>query len=162
MERSKVKSDIWADGWKERVYERVMALGFPDVTAFSASAPCEPYRLLSPKLGDDIAPVQLEKLMREEAIESGKFALFARDCLARYLRQNLPDGWARGDDSEFRTARSFASWSAALSLNDDKEIDSQTRKIWDKLRQIAPTGWQVEGMDDPVLLRAFDSANFII
>ena len=160
-------NDPWQGDWRARVYERVRAGGYADVTAVARAAPAVPYRELAATLGRDIAPVQLEKLLRAEAIAANRYHEFARDCLARYLRQDLPLGWGQGTQADFNAARAFASWSAALHDADNDSPDNsaradevaavhtQTHQVWQQLRRLAPPGWLAQGADDPVLLRAF-------
>jgi len=155
-----MSKETWANNWKENVYNKVAALGFDDITAFATSVPSVPYRKLARKLGDEIAPVQIEKLLREELIAKGNQNFFARDCLARYLAQYLPGGWAGNSTHDFYTARAFSAWSAALSLDPNEMTREQTRRVWNNVHQIAAPGWNVAGAEDQVLLRAFEGLDF--
>jgi hypothetical protein len=155
-----MSKENWANDWKETIYHKVAALGFDDITAFATSAPGVPYRKLVRKLGDEIAPVQIEKMLREELIAKGNQSFFARDCLARYLAQYLPGGWAANSTHDFYTARAFAAWSAALSLEPNEMTRENTRRVWNIVHQIAAPGWNVAGAEDPVLIRAFEGLDF--
>jgi len=152
--------DIWSDDWHIRLSKRVKAMGYRDVTAFAASLPNSPYRELAVKLGDGIAPMQVEKLLRAEAVVAHDLNGFSRDCLARYLWQDLPDGWGLGTQAEFSAARAFASWSAALDDNPTGERRLQTERVWRRLQRVAPIGWRVQGAHDPVLMKAFSEIDF--
>ena len=157
------ETDPWQGDWRARIDQRVRALGFDTVTAFAASMPTAPYRQLAAALGDGIAPVQLEKTLRAESIAAHRFNVFARDCLTRYLRQDLPDGWARGAQAEFNTARAFASWGAALGDAPNEAADrsardgarAQTEQVWRQLHRLASPGWLPQDADDPLLQEAF-------
>lgn len=159
------KTDPWQGDWRARVHQRVRALGFDSVTAFAASMPTAPYRQLAAALGEGIAPVQLEKTLRAESIAAHRFNLFARDCLARYLRQDLPEGWARGVQAEFNTARAFASWNAALSGGADEvyaheKNAASIRHVWQELGRLAAPGWLPQDANDPLVQQAFRDLTF--
>ena len=165
-------NDPWQGDWRARVYERVRARGYADVTAVARAAPAVPYRELAATLGRDIAPVQLENLLRAEAIAADRYHEFARDCLVRYLRQDLPLGWGQGAQADFNAARAFASWSAALHDPDNDPgngaeraekaaaVHAQTHQVWQHLQRLSPPGWLAQGGDDPVLLQAFRDFTF--
>ena len=155
-----MKVDIWEDDWHLRLSQRVKSLGYRDVTEFAASSPNSPYRELAAKLGDGIAPVQVEILLRAEAVAADDPNGFSRDCLARYLRQDLPDGWGVGVQPEFNAARAFASWSVALDEGDNAELRLKTQRVWQCLHQLAPNGWKVHGANDPVLIKVFRDIYF--
>lgn len=160
LQVNSMASDPWLGDWQQRIYDRVNELGYNDVSTFAATMPGAPFRELASALGDNIAPVQLEKMLRVEAVAVSDFKTFARDCLVRYLNQYLPMGWGVGDGVEFDTARAFASWSAALSLDENPRLDSLTRGIWNELHRVAPIGWRTVDVNDPVLLKAFESTSF--
>lgn len=153
--------DPWRGDWRARVYERARALGYTSVRALLEASPAAPYRDVARRIpGGDIAPVQLEKLSRAESIAAGTFAEFARDCLARYLRRDLPEGWPADAAQSFDVARAYASWAAALFFDDtagsDDDQCAATLGVLRRLEAIAPTGWLPDGADDPRLLEAFD------
>lgn len=148
------------DDWKKRIYERLNELGYQNLAQFAATMPSVPFRSMVPALGIEIAPIQLERIMRQEAVATGNIEFFARDCLSRYLRQNFPDGWVRGKKGRFQAARAFASWTAALSLEPNEKTDAFAFNIWNALQKIAKTGWQAHSADDPILLEAFGKFSF--
>lgn len=157
--------DPWRGDWRARVYERARALGYASVRALLGAAPSVPYRDVARRIpGGDVAPVQLEKLSRSESIAAGAFPEFARDCLARCLRRDLPEGWPAGASQSFDVARAYASWASALVSDDtagsDDDQRAATLRVLRRLQAIAPTGWLPDGADDPRLLEAFDGVRF--
>jgi len=136
--------------------QRVRALGHESVSAYLQDAPTAPYRVLASELDAGVAPIQLEMLAREESVRDATLERFARDCLVRYLHQNLAQGPGDGHDAEFRIARAFASWSAALGERNRAGVDA----VWSRLRRDVETGWLPEGADDPRLVRAFSGLSF--
>lgn len=151
-----MRSNPWAPGWREHVAKRLRALGYESVMAYLQASPTAPYRVLASRLHADVAPIQLETLAREESVRGGMLARFARDCLVRYLHQNLAQGPGDGHDAEFRIARAFASWSAAMGEHNRSSVDA----VWTRLRHDVETGWLPEGADDPTLARAFSDVTF--
>jgi hypothetical protein len=126
--------------------------GHRTLTEFSDSRPQATYAELAGELGNDVAVVQAETLLRAEALRDGHFGRFARASLARLLREYLPYGWHVGERFDFQEARSFASWVSTLGV----EHESEAREAWRALRESVrpPTGWKPSGSDDPLLTTA--------
>src|SRR5262245_64046658 len=83
----------WQGNWNERIYQRIRRFGSETILEFLAQFPISTYMELSDKLGDDIAPVQLQNLQFKEALEIGQIRNAAMDGLVRVLRDGLPRGW---------------------------------------------------------------------
>ncbi len=123
--------DPWAGNWQERIYLKLPKSGFNSITAYAQSLPQATFIELAASLGAELVPLQIEKLLLEEAIETNNFSYFARTCLIRYLRQNLPNGWGVGENLEFRRAHAFATWSTAMG----EEFKNVAGSIWKDLNQ---------------------------
>jgi hypothetical protein len=145
--------DPWAGNWQERVYKRLLKVGFSSVILYAKSLPKHTFRELAAPLGEDVAPVQIEKLLLEEAIETNDFSYFARTCLIRYLRQNLPEGWGVGENLEFRRAYAFAAWSTAIG----EEFINVADSVWNDLNKPGKVKnrWLPEDVDDVLIDAAF-------
>jgi len=146
----------WTGDWSQRIVHRTQALGYASLTELSERYPAMTFEGLANLVGDDIAPVQVEQILRAEALEAGTFGCFARDALVRYLREYLPAGWLVGDRVDARTAQAFGAWSTAVG----EQFDPLTEAAWVELKAtVPPMGWLPDGPNDPHLLKAFSSVN---
>jgi hypothetical protein len=155
---SDMSERTWRGDWISRIYQRVRARGFTSLSAFADSMPRATLFELATMLGDDVAAIQLEGVLRAEAEKSGTIEKFARDLLIRRIRQRLPMGWDAGEHLATERAGAFASWCAGVEgLMDESTSDA----IWDRLEEIdIPTGWLPAGPDDPIIERAFAGVRF--
>ena len=134
-----MSTNTWQSDWPFRVYQRIGELGFHSLSEYFASRPMVPLLDLADELGFDIAAVQLELLWFREAEARGQLAHALGSLLIRSIRDELPDGWSRGEDFDFRLVGAFASWGqmACCVLS-----ESQRDQVWDCLRSLSPgPGW---------------------
>jgi len=150
----------WQGDWRKRIFERLRDRGFDTVTEFVETRPLESLCDLADELGaGDIAAMQLQGLLYEEALETGTMARLVRSLLVRDLREEIPDGWEMSGNYDFnyRRASAYADWHSLL-LEDDKPM---AELAWERLRAMEiPRGWLPEGPEDPILLRAFEGLPF--
>jgi hypothetical protein len=148
----------WQGDWEKRIYERVHERDFSSLAAFSESRPTASLKQLARELGpeNDIAAVQLEQLLRQEARSTGRINRFARSALVREVNEFFPDGWMRGDSTDFRRAGVWAKWIARLG----EEHDAPADRVWHSLERAAPTGWLPSGPDDPIIVQVFKEGSF--
>ena len=68
----------WQGDWEKRIYDRVHQRDFPNLTAFSESRSTATLKQLARELApeNDIAAVQLEQLLRQEARAAGQLNRF--------------------------------------------------------------------------------------
>jgi hypothetical protein len=149
---------VWEGNWRKRVQDRVTAKGFSSLLAWSESRPLVSYIELARELGpDDLAAVQVEELLYDEATKAGAATLhrFLRAGLARYLCEGLPpSGWdVKGTRGWSGAASGWAHWKSEVR----PAYEEQAGKIWDELVARAPHGWRPTGIDDPLLVAAFES-----
>src|SRR5690606_12793156 len=107
----------WHGDWYERVKQRVKERGFDTATAFADSQPRASLLDLADELGkDDVAASQLEKVLIDEAEESGTIERCARSLLVRRLHAKLAEGWhAEWDDPSWsRAASAYGAWAGAM------------------------------------------------
>jgi hypothetical protein len=150
-------SNAGGGDWRKRIYDLIAEKGYGSLTDFAQVNPIMTFQELAQTLGADVAPIQIESLLREEAVESGAFEKFARDTLARRIRQHIPNGWKTGEDFEFNVARAFASWSAALG----EPYSEIAHRVWQLFQYaIIDVGWAPDGPADEVLVDIFRRANF--
>ena len=147
----------WEGDWVGRLEKRIRLRGFADAESFSEAFPTATYDELAKRLGDDVAPIQVEQVLRSLFIQKGRFDRFARSCLIRYLHEFLPEGWTETERFELRVAQAFGTWSGALG----EEYDNQTDAVWDNLEEAAiPKGWLPSGPDDKWVNEAFSGVEF--
>lgn len=145
--------DPWAEGWRERILAVLRAKGFDSTIAFAKRYPKDTFRELAARLNGAAAPVQIEELVRKEALRKSKIRYFAMTCLVRYLRQRLPDGWGVGESLEFRRSHAFASWSAAMGEDYRSVVD----KVWKSINELEliEDKWLPDDENDPIIKNIF-------
>jgi hypothetical protein len=135
----------------------VRSRNFSSVTDFADTRPAASYKELAKELGDDVAVVQLETLLRDEAKKRGRSERFARSSLVRLLREYCVDGWDSGDSFAFQAARAFASWVSTLGNG----YEAAAERTWGLLKaRRPPKGWCPDSPDDPLLKDVFGEALF--
>ena len=87
----------------------------PDAQGFLAQRPGWPWGKLLRGLDEPVAPVQLIAFLQAAAVRYGWVDWFARDTLARALRERLRRGWpSRGGEMDFPTASALSDWEITL------------------------------------------------
>jgi hypothetical protein len=156
----------WEGNWEKRIYDRVFQRDFPSLTAFADSRPTATLKDLAEELAseNDVAPGQLERLLRHEAQETRHVHRFARSALVRQMHEYFSQGWMRADKpspgpsspDEWCRASVYATWSGCVG----EEYDAPTDRVWDSLKKIARVGWLPSGPDDPIIVQAFREGRF--
>lgn len=142
---------VWTGDWHERLAYAVRLRGYESVLAWASSRPGLSFGELADEL-DGVAAVQLKLAMKDEAEAQGRLAWFARESLLRFFRERISEGWARGENFEYRAVSAFADWSALIG--DDYQDD--VAAIWEVLKSDPPReGWFPVSADDPILQRAW-------
>lgn len=147
----------WAGRWDRRLNEILHEQGYSDVSRFAERHPDCTFEELASVLGNEVAPVQIEQLLRRHYLQNGDVTTFAKDALNRYLREYLPDGWGDDETSKVLAAQAFGAWSGALG----EEYDDITDIVWDRLEaQSIPKGWLPAVSGDRILNEAFKGISF--
>jgi hypothetical protein len=152
----------WSGDWHSRILERVQQRGFETVTQYVGNRPGISLLVLADELGPgDIAAVQIESLLVEEAIRTRMVPHILRDLLVRELHYALPHGWRcpLDDDSRSRVARALARWETDLQIEhhlDCFDEEMTFRAGQDLMDAEFPTGWLPEGPNDPVIVAFVD------
>lgn len=150
-------ANAWQGDWVARLYERVKQRGFGSVSSFAASMPRATLFDLADTLGEDVAAIQIERVMYVEAEDAATIEAFARDMLVRQLRERLPEGWGNGSNFVSEAAGAWAAWKGML----DEAFAPAAVRMWHWLKGAdIPTGWLPEGPDDPIIERAFAEVRF--
>jgi hypothetical protein len=146
----------WRGDWYERLKERVRARGFETVTAYADAQPTVSLLALAKQLTQerDIAALQIELVLLDEADSAGMVERCARDLLVRNLHEELPEGWHTqwNDDTQYRRAGVFSSWYATLGSRYEPAVDSIFAAF---VAAPIPEGWLPDGPDDPILVEIF-------
>jgi hypothetical protein len=160
----------WSGDWRARIRERLREKGFASVAAFVDARPKASLLGLATELGQatesglkDVAAVQLERMLLDEAKASGTLERRARDLLARRLHAELPEGWRRewidtpGDVTTpfFRLGRALSPWCAGLGTYLPECSDAADRVFLAMSHAAFPEGWLPSGPDDPLLVDVF-------
>jgi hypothetical protein len=146
----------WRGDWYERLKERVKSHGFTTATAFTDAEPTASLLTLAKQLARerDVAALQLQLLLLDEADATGTVERCARDFLVREFHETLPEGWHTewDDDAAFRRSGVYSSWCTALPDRYEQCCD----RIWEDIRAATlPEGWLPAGPDDPILVEIF-------
>jgi hypothetical protein len=109
-------------------------------------------------LGGGLAPVQLQWVLEEEIEDQSDYDYFVRTALVRQLLEDLPNGWRAtpGRDYRFTDSR----WATIIGkhtgaphtwLNVARRLEARTD---------LPPEWLPSGVDDPVIVAAFEGVRF--
>ncbi len=128
---------------------------------FLAQRPGWPWGKLLREFDEPVAPVQLVCFLQAAAARDGWVDWFARDTLARALRERLRRGWRfGGGEMDFPTAMALSDWQTTMGTW-GAGCGDWARKVVDALLQAEPPmGWRPSGADDPLLMAVFGTARF--
>jgi hypothetical protein len=146
------------EDWRSRIRALIAFTGAADPAAWAERNPVASFSELAASLAPDIAAIQVEQILREDAEHRDKLDHFARTCLVRYLRQRMPLGWGGTLNDNFCLARAFASWSAALGDEFDQQVDAVWRAL--NIAGVMPRGWLPKDANDNVIGTIFSGINF--
>jgi hypothetical protein len=153
----------WEGDWRQRIKERLRERGFETTTAFVDSRPTASLLSLSRQLCQDmdVAAVQLQWVLIDEAEQSGTMERCARSLLVRELHEALPEGWhTTWDAAPGGSGRRLISACSGVYV----AIPEPCRDAFDRVEEALwnaaiPEGWLPAGPDDPILLEAFKHWN---
>ena len=157
-------SSAWKGDWREKVCLRIAALGFSGIDRFMSAFPAEPYLILVSRLGDDVAPIQLECIQFNDAEKRNYLRIAAIDSLVRDLRRYLDKGWEGGARGNFATVQAKVTWVRRLdgssrNRSPSAELHSLGETVWNALEQLQPPiGWLPTGLGDEYIRSAFGVA----
>jgi hypothetical protein len=128
--------------------------GYPSASAAVAAFPVT---IPMVEIGDEleITAVQLAELWRLEVGLPGLKAVAVRILLGEFTRFISDTGWPsdKTSKSAFPTVCAYVAWTDILG----DDLDEPTKRVFDRLRSLAPTpGWRPLSVDDPLLVQAFE------
>lgn len=156
--------EIWSADWRFKVYERLAARGFSQMSEWLAARPGATYKQLAAELGEDVAPIQVTRLQLAEAVRSGQLKEASKDVLVRYLREYMPAGWGRKPpgqeefDLDFLQTAPVVSWAVSIG-----EVAPDAEKmikdaVSEGLKAITAPDWVPRDASDPIIGEIFDRA----
>ena len=148
---------MWHPNWSERLQDKVRTTGFRNLGDLLARMPAQPYESVAQLLGTNVAPIQIVSLQFEEARAGNALRHAAIDCLCRNLCEQLPLGWGRGENSDFRNGLALSSWITEI------EVTGKCPHLAPRLLAIAkdirasspPDGWKPVDTADPLINAVF-------
>jgi hypothetical protein len=146
------------EDWRGRIRALITSTGAADPTTWAEGKPTASFVELAASLAPDISAIRVEQILCEDAERRDLLDHFARACLVRYLHQRMPSGWGATPDDEFRIARAFGSWSAALGENFRQQTDAVWRAI--NVAGVMPRGWLPQDANDTVISTIFLGIDF--
>ena len=114
---------------------------------------------LAEMLGPDVAPIQVEALVKADAIAKQEFDRFAKVSLIRFIKERLPEGWMNDDASAFQRAHLFGSWSSSLGEQNRPTALIVWKRLQDELG--IPERWTPQDENDRLLVMATQGLRFV-
>lgn len=151
------RGHAWRGEWQERLLDLVRARGFSTLTELAASVPTRTIVQLSSDLGGgDVAPIQVQWALVEEAKQRNTVEHCARDLLVRHLHE-VAGGWPgeHGWEPQKAVRRALVAWQGCLQ---DERLDAVLGQITQALLsdKDIPAGWLPSGIDDSIIARYFE------
>jgi len=150
----------WRGDWRQRLLDIVQARGYTSVSEFVDAHPVADLVQLADDLGrGDVAAVQIETALVDEARSTGEVERRARDLFSRRLGA-LSDGWPgsvteRTADQEARATRALGGWAPHTLPEVTTEHVVALAKAMLSSTEL-PCGWRPTGPDDPVVVALFE------
>ena len=147
----------WRGDWLARLLDILRTKGFESLTSFARTMPLSTLDDLVSSLGDgDVAPIQLQWRLVDEAQTSRTLRECAQDLFVRFLReakQGWPSDLSWEGQEDVRSV--LTSWQNSLK---DEQYEVLANEVVDELLDATdiPPGWLPSGVDDPRLVDLFD------
>lgn len=147
----------WRGDWKGRLLAILRRKGFESVTAFARAHPTVSLDKLASLAGPgDVAPIQLQWQLVEEAHMAKDLRPCALDLLVRFLHE-VKRGWPSdlSWDGQRDVRTSLMSWQT--SLGEERYEALASKMVLELLRATdLPAGWLPSGTEDPRLVTLFN------
>jgi hypothetical protein len=147
----------WTGDWKARIADRLRDLGCAGMSQFIAMFPRESFYELSKRLGDDVAPIQMEAFLAWEGHETGRDREIAMECLVRLMYEHNRRGWNKGRHASFRQSSVLSKWlSVSVLAENVNRFRVEKEQVWKALKDSQPPeGWLPESAQDSFIQQAF-------
>lgn len=152
-------STPWSDNWCEILYHGLERLGCETVTKLVRSRGGKvTFYDLADEIGQgDLAPKQIEIVMRSEVKTDDEYLYFAKTALVSCLRDMLPRS-NPGLSAGFNRIHPLVAWSSMISDSLLAQCDIVIGRILSHLECSAD--WVPSGTHDPVIESAFAGLEF--
>lgn len=141
---------------RQSVLARLKEIGFDSMLQFCRANPILTFSQLVSAIGmDDVPPVLVVSILREETISNGVWDYFVKTAFVRSVTKHFPSGWMIGPNAEYRRGGVYANLCSLVGTDDDPPSG-----IRDRLRDLIPVGWNPTGVDDPIVIKLFDGLKF--
>ncbi len=147
----------WRGDWLERLLDILGMKGFESLTSFARTRPLATLDELVTAIGDgDVAPVQLQWRLVEEARRANALRECALDLFVRLLRE-AKKGWPSdlSWDGQEDVRSSLITWQLSLEDEKYKAVLKEMVTVLLDATDI-PAGWLPSGVDDPRITALFD------
>src|SRR6267142_1150802 len=110
MTNTTEKPPAWEGDWRKRLSVELCRLGYATLLDYLKDNEVATFEELIQNLGGQLAPIQLLRILREEACTQNDFDYYVRSTFVRRLREMCPRGWRRHRDFDLGLA--FTDWVA--------------------------------------------------
>jgi len=146
----------WRGDWGRRIFDLLGARGYARLTDFAAAHPNATIFELARELGvGDVAPIQVQWILVDEAREVHDLERCARDLLNRRIRE-VGGGWPadQGWETQKKIRGALIAWQGCLK---DEKYEAALGKMVDELLDATdiPSGWLPSGADDERIAALF-------
>jgi hypothetical protein len=97
---------------------------------------------------EGVAPIEVERMIREECERQGDVQKFYQFSLYSVLRTHLPGGWRQA--SSWANTRAGAFWLSTVGPAEKKFANA----VWNRLGMLVQDGWSPESSEDPIVKHA--------
>jgi hypothetical protein len=147
----------WRGDWRARLRELLAARGFERLTDFANIQPTATLRTLAHELGPgDVAPIQVQWALVDEARAAGQLEGCVRGLLCRHLRESA-EGWPsnRDWDAQEHVRNALIAWEGCLPEEGYAQVLAKMTRAMLNTVDI-PAGWQPSGPDDQIIVELFE------
>jgi hypothetical protein len=141
--------------------EKMAAMGYPRFMDYARARPSSTFDQLAKELeastGIRVVPIEVKRLVLDEATSDAELTATAADALVRIIREIIPEGWSAGEAGAFPKSHTFGVWNAFFP----PRYDDLLWRIFRRLKAAPiPDGWLPTGPDDPYIRAAFAGEEF--
>ena len=152
--------NLWQENWEQTIQDKIEQLGFNTFLDYLLTVPSQPYKNVANLLGINAAPIQLIAVQYDVAKKNGEVREAAMDSLCRNIIERLPNRWNEGDNPEQIQIKALSGWASEIMVTGDLlKLEPILNKVIEVLRLTEiPDEWKPTGIDDPIILNAFNEA----
>lgn len=144
---------------RQSVLTRIKAMGFESMLNFSQANPILTFSQLVSAIGmDDVPPVLVVSILREETVSSNVWDYFVKTVFVRSVSKHFPSGWLTGPNAEFRRAKVYGDWAAIVGIDYYEPPDGIRDRTC--VPGLIPSGWVPTGVEDPIVIKLFEGLAF--